>query len=70
MLTWWSPHPDPLPNAMRRKGSGDIAYNDLCWFTNVLVKIAGSVIVVGMSRCFAKPLHVLQLPKSFGYVLN
>ena len=33
--------PDPLPNATWRKWSGDIAYNDLCRFTNILVKTTG-----------------------------
>ena len=49
--------PEPLPNTTLRKGYGDIAYNDLWRFTNILERWY-SLIVVGMSRCYAKALHL------------
>ena len=62
--------PDPLPNAMPRKGSGDIAFNDL--FPSPTFWLKPLVFINGGMRVplFYKSLDVLKTLKSFSCALN
>ena len=62
--------PDPLPNAMRKKGSGDITFNDLFTSPTFCCKL---LVLINCGRrvlLFCKKLDVLQPLKSFGCTLN